>query len=113
MVQYRNELVLLLKFCSDISNSFPFFLFGDFHVSAGLDLSMFVSGDTPVETRVGLGHLSDLQFGILALVLDGDTTTRGDLSPFALHPLHAGDWITSNLGDEGCSALCGEADVKK
>lgn len=67
---------------------------------------MLVTGDTSVMARVGLGYLSDLQFGILALVLDGDTTTRSDLPPFPLHPFHAGDRVTSNLCDEGCSALC-------
>lgn len=67
---------------------------------------MFVGGNTSVMTRIRLGHFSDLQFGILALVLNGDSTTGGDLSPFALHPLHTGDWVTSNLGDKGCSTLC-------
>lgn len=67
---------------------------------------MFVGGDTSVEAGVGLCHLSDLQFGILALVLDGDTTTGGDLSPFTLHPLHAGDRVASDLGNEGRGALC-------
>lgn len=80
-------------------------MFGDLQLSAALDLSMFVGGDTSVETGVGLGHLSDLHFGVLALVLDGDTTTGGDLPPFALHPLHTRDRVSSNLGDEGCSAL--------
>lgn len=100
--------ILLLQPCPNVSDSLPFLLFGDLHLSAALDLSMFVGGDTSVDTGVGLGHLSDLHLGILALVLDGDTTTGGDLPPFALHPLHTGYWVTSDLGDEGCGCLCEE-----
>ncbi len=100
--------ILPLQLCPYVSNSLYFLLFGDLHLSAALNLSMFVGGDTSVETWVGLGHLSDLHFGILALVLNGDTTTGGDLPPFALHPLHAGDGVTSNLGDKGCGSLCKE-----
>lgn len=96
---------LLLQHCPHVSNFFHFCLFGYLHLSTALNLAMFVGGDTSVESSVGLGHLSDLHFGILALVLDGDTTTWGDLPPFTLHPLHTGDRLTSDLGNEGCSAL--------
>lgn len=96
---------LLLQLCPYVSKSFHVFFFGDLHLSATLNLSMFVGCNTSVETGIRFGYLLDLHFGILTLVHDGDTTTRGDLPPFALHPLHTGDWVTSDLGDEGCSAL--------
>lgn len=68
---------------------------------------MLVGGDAPVLTRVRLGHLSDLQFGLLALLLDGDAATVCDLPPLPLHPLHVGDGVTAHFGNEGGSALCG------
>lgn len=83
------------------------FLFLHVHVGAALDLSMLVGGDAPVLTRVRLGHLSDLQFGLLALLLDGDAATVCDLPPLPLHPLHVGDGVTAHFSNKGGSALCG------
>lgn len=98
----------LLQFGSEVSVELrSFFLFVHMHVGVALDLSVLVGGDTSVLTRVGLGHLPDLQFGLLALLLDGDPATVCQLPPLTLHPLHAGDRVAANLGDEGGGALCG------
>ena len=76
------------------------------HVGAALDLSVLVGGDTPVLTRVRLGHLSDLQFGLLALLLNRDAAAMRDLPPLALHPFHVGDGVSAHFSDEGGDALC-------
>lgn len=86
-------------------------LFADLHLRAALDLSVLVGGNAPVRSGIRLGHLPDLHPGVLALVVDGDATTGGDLPPFALHPLHAGDGIASDLCDEGGGALCRTKDA--
>lgn len=100
--------LLLLQPCPQVSDFFYFLLFGDLHLGTALNLSVLVGGHTSVMAGVRLGYLFDLQFGILAPLFDGDTTTGGDLPPFAFHPFHAGDWVASNLCDEGGSALCEE-----
>lgn len=97
----------LLQFGSEVSlEQRRLFLFLHMQVGAALDLPVLVGGDTPVLTRVRLGHLADLQFGLLALLLDGDPAAVRDLPPLPLHPLHAGDGLAAHFGDEGGGALC-------
>lgn len=102
----RTQLNSLLQFGSQVSLQLCHLLLLIYvHVSTALDLSMFVGSDTPVLTRVRLGHLSDLQLRLLALLLDGDPATVSDLPPLPLHPLHTGDRVTAHFGDEGGGAL--------
>lgn len=99
---------LLLQFGPQVSLQLRrFFLVVHVHVGAALDLAVLVGGDTPVLTRVGFRHLPDLQFGLLALLLDGDPPAVRDLPPFTLHPLDVGDGVAAHLGDEGGRGLCG------
>lgn len=104
----HSQIHSLLQFGSQVSLQLRrLFLFVHVHVGAALDLSVLVGGDTPVLTRVRLGHLSDLQFGLLALLLDGDPAAVRDLPPLPLHPLHAGNGVAAHFGNEGGGALCG------
>ncbi len=104
----HSQIHSLLQFGSQVSlQQRRFFLFVHMHVGAALDLSVLVGGDTPVLTRVRLGHLSDLQFGLLALLFNGDPAAVRDLPPLTLHPLHAGNGVAAHFGDEGGSPLCG------
>lgn len=107
----REHSVLPLQHCPDVSNLLRLVLLADLHLRAALDLSVLVGGNAPVRPGIGLRHLNDLHPGVLALVVDGDATTGGDLPPFTLHPLHAGDGIASNLCDEGGGALCRRKDA--
>lgn len=100
----------LLQFGPEVSLQHCLLLLLHMKVGVALDLSMLVGGDTPVLTRVWLGHLSDLQFGLLALLLDGDPAAMHELPPLPLHPLYTGDGVSTNFGDEGGGALCGTTD---
>lgn len=97
----------LLQFSAEVSLKHHYvLLFLYVHVSAALDLAMFVGGDTPVLTRVRFRHFSDLQFGLLALLFNGDPATVGHLPPLPFHPLHTGNGVTTHLCDEGGGSLC-------
>lgn len=104
----RKNCSSLLQPGPNVSQFFHFCFFGDFHLGATLDLSMLVGGNASVVTCIGLGEFPDLQFGVLSLVLNRDTTTGGDLPPLAFHPLNTWNWVTANLGDECGGSLCGE-----
>lgn len=97
----------LLQFSAEVSFKHHYvLLFLYVHVSTALDLAMFVGGDTPVLTRVRFRHFFDLQFGLLALLFNGDPATMGHLPPLPFHPLHTGNGVTTHLCDEGGGSLC-------
>lgn len=107
MILWCQILNSLLQFGTEVSVQHRYLLcFFHMNVSAALDLSMLVGGNTPVLTRVRLCHLSDLQLGLLALLFNGDSATVSELPPLPLHPLHTGNGVPTHLGNEGGSSLC-------